>query len=47
MSSKALWNPVRNLNMSGFSGTFGLEKVFDNFQFTDLHNASPLIVWSS
>jgi hypothetical protein len=47
MSSSALWNPVRNPDMSDFSGTFGLEKVFDDLHFIDSPNVSPLIVHCS
>jgi hypothetical protein len=47
MSDKAFWNPVRNPDMSDFSGFFGLWIDFDNLHFTDSPNASPLIVQSS
>jgi hypothetical protein len=44
MSSKSLCNPVRNLDMSGFSGNFSLEKVFDDLHFTNSPNAFFFIV---
>jgi hypothetical protein len=47
MSGKAFWNPVRNLDVSNFSGTFSLWIDFDDLHFTDSPNASPLIVRSS
>jgi hypothetical protein len=47
MSIYSLWNPVRNPDMSNFSGNFGLEKVFDDLHFTNSPNASALIVQSS
>jgi hypothetical protein len=43
MSGKTFWNPARNLDMSDFSGTFGLWMDFDDLHFTDSPNASPLI----
>jgi hypothetical protein len=47
MSANALWNPVRISDMSGFSGTFSLERVFDDLHFTDSPNASVFVVRSS
>jgi hypothetical protein len=47
MSDKAFWNPVRNLDMFGFSRIFYLEIDLDDLHFTDSPNASHLIVQSS
>jgi hypothetical protein len=47
MSSKALWNPIRNPDMSSFSRTLSLWLDFDDLHFTNSPNASPLIVQSS
>jgi hypothetical protein len=39
--------PVRNPDMSIFSGTFGSWIDFDDLHFTDSPNESPLILQSS
>jgi hypothetical protein len=47
MSGKTFWNPVKNPDMSDFSGIFGLEIDFDDLHFINSPNAPPLIVRSS
>jgi hypothetical protein len=47
MSGKTFWNPVREPDMSDFSGIFSLEVDFDDLNFTNSPNASLLIVRSS
>jgi hypothetical protein len=39
MSGFGFWDLVRNLDMPGFSRSFGLEKVFDDLHFTNSPNA--------
>jgi hypothetical protein len=47
MSRNSFWNQVRNPDMSGFSGNFGLWTDLDVLHFTNSLNATPLIVRSS
>jgi hypothetical protein len=47
MSGKAYWNPVKRPYMSGFSGNLDWKVFFNDLHFTNLLDASPLIVWSS
>jgi hypothetical protein len=46
MSGNSFWNPVRNSDMSDFSGNFGFWIDFDVLHFINTPNASPLIVRS-
>jgi hypothetical protein len=41
MPDNSFWNSVRNMDMSVFSGNFGLLIDFDDFHFTNSPNASP------
>jgi hypothetical protein len=47
MSGKAYWNPVRRSDMPEFSSKLDWKCVFNDLHFTNLLDASPLIVWSS
>jgi hypothetical protein len=47
MSDFAYWYPARKPYMFGISREIGSRKFFDDLQFTNSLNASPLIVQSS
>jgi hypothetical protein len=47
MSIQSIWIPAKEPDMSGLTGDFGGEIVFDVLHFTNSPNASPLIVRSS